>query len=204
MSPIITSSQLHEILRRCNTSELRSLEIVYQADSLELEALSLIASSFSHLHTLKLFRYPTSANDPVDAVSTPASCVTRLARNCTSTFSAIRTLSDIRSPRDFRRSALLSQSSHRGTICRRALLERSQRNCERLRGCTGASSRDNLSPRALLLVFEQVLYLARLAGLEDDECLNACERFITLRSEWNLPRWPVPFENMLPTICDDP
>lgn len=69
-APIITSSELREIIQRCGTPALKSLEVVYQADTSEGEALDLIARKFSQLHTLKLFRYTSSADDPVDAVST--------------------------------------------------------------------------------------------------------------------------------------
>lgn len=69
ISPILTSSKLLDILRRCDVSELRSLEVVYRADTLDLDVLDFIARSFPRLHTLKIFRYPSSAEDPVDAVS---------------------------------------------------------------------------------------------------------------------------------------
>ncbi|EIM89466.1 uncharacterized protein STEHIDRAFT_153328 [Stereum hirsutum FP-91666 SS1] len=66
-SPIITSSELRSIIDRCKTPALKSLEVVYQADKLEVETLGLIARKFSQLHTLKLFRYTSSDDDPVDA-----------------------------------------------------------------------------------------------------------------------------------------
>lgn len=72
-APIITSSELRGIIQRCKTPALKSLEVVYEADTSEVETLDLIACKFSQLHTLKLFRYTSSADDPVDAVSIYAS-----------------------------------------------------------------------------------------------------------------------------------
>lgn len=68
-SPVLTSSELGGIVRRCNTPALESLEVVYRADAAEVKTLGMITRRFSGLKTLKMFRYVDSAGDPVDAVS---------------------------------------------------------------------------------------------------------------------------------------
>ncbi|EIM89457.1 uncharacterized protein STEHIDRAFT_153319 [Stereum hirsutum FP-91666 SS1] len=65
-SPILTSSELGGIVRRYNTPDLESLEVVYRADAAEVETLGMIARRSSGLKTLKMFRYVDSADDPVD------------------------------------------------------------------------------------------------------------------------------------------
>lgn len=69
-SPILTSRELLDIVRRCHLPELESLEVVYQADPNDtVDVLLHIAQAFSALRTVKLFRYRSSSSDPVHEVS---------------------------------------------------------------------------------------------------------------------------------------
>ncbi|EIM84779.1 uncharacterized protein STEHIDRAFT_169678 [Stereum hirsutum FP-91666 SS1] len=65
-SPILTSSELHDILRRCRCSALESLEVVYKEDNSDGDVLLHMAHVFPALRTLKIFRYRWSSHDLVD------------------------------------------------------------------------------------------------------------------------------------------
>lgn len=66
----LTSSELHDILRRCRCSSLESLEVVYKEDNSDGDVLLHMAHVFPALRTLKLFQYRWSSDDLVDIVST--------------------------------------------------------------------------------------------------------------------------------------
>lgn len=68
-SPILTSAELLDIIRRCHLPGLESLEVVYEAESSDNDVLLDIALQFPALRTLKIFRYRASSSDPVDQVS---------------------------------------------------------------------------------------------------------------------------------------
>lgn len=71
--PILISTELAQIIRRCDFPGLRSLEIVYTADHQEFDTLELISTTFPALRILKLFRYYSDGDTSVDIVSSTIS-----------------------------------------------------------------------------------------------------------------------------------
>ncbi|KAI0372086.1 hypothetical protein BV20DRAFT_1065925, partial [Pilatotrama ljubarskyi] len=66
-SPILKASEMHTLLRRCQSRSLEELEIEYQEDAFDAMLLGNIATYFPNLRTLTIFRYrsPDYDNAPV-------------------------------------------------------------------------------------------------------------------------------------------
>ncbi|KAI0372093.1 hypothetical protein BV20DRAFT_964818 [Pilatotrama ljubarskyi] len=64
-SPILKASEMHTLLRRCQSRSLEELEIEYEEDAFDATLLRSIASHFPNLRTLTIFRYRSRDNDDV-------------------------------------------------------------------------------------------------------------------------------------------
>ncbi|KAI0828203.1 hypothetical protein BC628DRAFT_1430062 [Trametes gibbosa] len=69
--PLLSSSQVLQLLRRCDLPALRHLGLEYSADGEELELLEFIGSAFPAMASLKIYRYRASevADVPVGDIA---------------------------------------------------------------------------------------------------------------------------------------
>ncbi|CDO75742.1 hypothetical protein BN946_scf184921.g18 [Trametes cinnabarina] len=80
-SPILKSSELLTILRRCRSDLLEVLEIEYREDSEDARLLRSLSELFPALHTLTVFRYrcePTNTDVPVESIAQALSTLRHL------------------------------------------------------------------------------------------------------------------------------
>ncbi|KAI0360539.1 hypothetical protein OH77DRAFT_1418494 [Trametes cingulata] len=79
-SPILKSSEMHALLRRCRVPSLEELEIEYEEDASDAMLLGSIAALFPNLRVLTILRYrsPNNDNVPVEDIACALSSLSHL------------------------------------------------------------------------------------------------------------------------------